>query len=133
MLAGGQPGGTAAVKLQAAEEHTRSRATQLVRSLAEDHPDLKMVKEEVFARNSSSDRTPMPDADAAGVASALDSSVVILTRSLSLIRLTPVAASTPEGSANSSGAKASQSALYTDTPPGQSNQTLPPPAKPHAP
>lgn len=123
LLADVRPGGTAAVHFQAAEEHTRSRATQLVRSLAEDHPDFKEVKQEVFARNSSSDRTPMPDADAdaAGAASAFDTSIVILTRPLSLIRLTPVAASTPERSANSSGAEASQSALYTDTAPGQSN------------
>lgn len=57
-----------------AAEQTKSRAAQLVSSLAADHPDFKKVKQEVFARNSSSNRKSMLDAAAAstGAASVFD-------------------------------------------------------------
>ncbi|TKA58021.1 hypothetical protein B0A53_00423 [Rhodotorula sp. CCFEE 5036] len=70
LLANVLPRGTTAGQSQTAEEHSRSRATQLVRSLAEDHPDFNKVKQEVFARKPSSSRLPEPDAHAASTGAA---------------------------------------------------------------
>ena len=123
LLANVLPRGTTAGQSQTAEEHSRSRATQLVRSLAEDHPDFNKVKQEVFARKPSSSRLPEPDAHAASTGAA---SVFVLRstapprRSLPLIERPLALGSTHEGSTVSPGAKASRSALYAETPPGQS-------------
>ncbi|TKA57951.1 hypothetical protein B0A53_00353 [Rhodotorula sp. CCFEE 5036] len=55
-LADVQVGDTTASQRQAAEEHARTQALQLVTSLAQEQPDFKKIKQEVFAGGSSSGR-----------------------------------------------------------------------------
>lgn len=54
-LADVQVGDTTASQRQSAEEYAKSQASQLVMSLAQEQPEFKKIKEEVFARGPSSD------------------------------------------------------------------------------
>lgn len=109
-LADVQVGGTTASQRQSAEEYARSQASQLVLSLAQEQPEFKKIKQEVFARGSSFDRARRSETATVSTDATTSVPDAPSFSPLAVRDQTAAQAWMLDGSAVSSGANASQPA-----------------------
>lgn len=132
LLADVQVGRTTASQRQAAEEYTRRQASQLVISLARELPEFGRIKQEVFARGSSSDRARMSETAEDSTDATTSTSGAPSSSFLAICYQTAAQSWTPNNTAIAPGAQAyAQAPTPTTAPQGKSKSGLPPAPNPY--
>lgn len=129
-LADVQVGDTTASQRQAAEEHARTQALQLVTSLAQEQPDFKKIKQEVFAGGSSSGRARTSETAKFSTDATTNTPGAPSSSLLAVCNRTAAQALTPNNTAVASGGQ-----VYTHPPKtvfqGQNKSSSSPTPKPY--